>query len=110
MGYAIRTDSVYGVRAVDGPENCMANETYSEVFVSFTPTTDDLFSALRTARDTRLTATDKYLLPDYPISADDLALVKTYRAALRDLPDQSGAPWDGGGDETPWPVMPTLGA
>ena len=65
-----------------------------------------LFASLRAARDTRLASTDKMLLPDYPISVDALAQVKAYRSALRDLPDQTGAPWDGGGDETPWPVKP----
>ena len=63
-------------------------------------------STLRTARDARLTATDKYMLPDYPISADNMAAVKAYRQALRDLPAQPGAPWDGGGTETPWPELP----
>ena len=70
------------------------------------PTADQLFAAMRASRDARLAATDKYLLVDYPISEGDLALVKAYRAALRDLPDQPGAPWDGGGTETPWPVKP----
>ena len=46
------------------------------------------------------------LLPDYPIGADALPLVKAYRAALRDLPDAPGAPWDGGGTSTPWPIAP----
>lgn len=71
------------------------------------PSADDiLFLQLRAKRDERLTATDKYLLPDYPISADDLTAIKAYRQALRDLPDQPGAPWDGGGDKTPWPELP----
>ena len=61
---------------------------------------------LRTERDARLAVTDKYLLSDYPISAEDLATVKAYRQALRDLPAQEGAPFDGGGDETPWPELP----
>ena len=65
-----------------------------------------LFAALRAARDARLASTDKILLPDYPISAEGLPLVKAYRAALRDLPDQPGAPWDGGGAATPWPTRP----
>ena len=65
-----------------------------------------LFAALRSARDTRLASTDKMLLPDYPIGADALPLVKAYRAALRDLPDAPGAPWDGGGSATPWPTAP----
>lgn len=65
-----------------------------------------LFAALRSARDARLASTDKMLLPDYPIGADALPLVKAYRAALRDLPDAPGAPWDGGGTSTPWPIAP----
>ena len=71
-----------------------------------TQTTEQLFVALRTARDARLARTDKMLLPDYPINAERLTQIKTYRAALRDLPDQPGAPWDGGGTETPWPELP----
>ena len=63
---------------------------------------------LRTERDARLAVTDKYLLSDYPISAEDLATVKAYHQALRDLPAQEGAPFDGGGDETPWPAIPQL--
>jgi hypothetical protein len=63
-----------------------------------------MFVALRAARDARLMATDKYLLPDYPINEADLAAIRACRAALRDLPEQPGAPWDGGGESTPWPV------
>lgn len=66
------------------------------------------FSTLRAARESRLADTDKYLLPDYPITAEALARIKVYRAALRDLPDQPGAPWDGGGGETPWPEFPQI--
>lgn len=63
---------------------------------------------LRTERDARLADTDKYLLADYPISTEELGNIRTYRQALRDLPAQPGAPWDGGGDGTPWPVIPQL--
>ena len=73
-----------------------------------TPTTEQLYSNLRSTRDARLAATDKYMLADYPISEDNLALVKEYRAALRDLPEQPGAPWDGGNEATPWPIMPEV--
>lgn len=69
------------------------------------PTEEQLYAALRAARDARLAATDKYLLADYPISADALAEIKAYRAALRDLPDLPDAPW-GGGEDTPWPDAP----
>lgn len=61
------------------------------------------FERLRSERDQRLAATDYLLMPDYPISDDQRAVVQAYRQALRDLPAQSGAPWDGGGEETPWP-------
>lgn len=67
-----------------------------------------MFATLRAARDARLMATDKYMLSDYPISETDLAAVRAYRAALRDLPGQPGAPWDGGGEATPWPIMPEV--
>ena len=70
---------------------------------------DLLMLSLRGARDTRIAATDFYLASDYPIGADDLAAIKTYRQALRDLPAQPGAPWDGGGELTPWPELPSVG-
>lgn len=69
-------------------------------------TTAELFARLRASRDYNVAASDKYLLADYPISESDLAAVKAYRDALRALPDQPGAPWDGGGEETPWPELP----
>ena len=82
--------------------------TSHKTFALPPPTADQHFAALRAARDARLARTDKMLLPDYPITADALAQVKAYRAALRDLPDQPGAPWDGGGDATPWPELPQI--
>ena len=68
------------------------------------PTQDDLFTSLRSQRDTLLASTDYYVMPDYP--ATDKSAVITYRQALRDLPSQAGAPWDGGGPNTPWPINP----
>ena len=38
-------------------------------------------------RDELLKATDKYILPDYPISESNLTLIKEYRKALRDYMD-----------------------
>ena len=73
------------------------------------PTENDLLlSRLRGACEMRLAATDKYVMPDYPISAEKMEEVKAYRAAIRALNRQPGAPWDGGGDETPWPEQPTV--
>lgn len=64
------------------------------------------FERLRAERDRRLSATDFMIMADYPIPADQRAVVQAYRQALRDLPAQSGAPWDGGGEATPWPELP----
>ena len=77
-----------------------------EIQESPSPTQEQIYALLRSARDLRLANTDKMMLADYPINADNLALVKEYRSALRDLPVQSGAPWDGGGEATPWPDTP----
>jgi hypothetical protein len=72
------------------------------------PTAHELSTALRSQRDAKLGATDKYLLADYPISPEELEAIKNYRQLLRDLPAQPGAPWDGGGSETPWPEKPII--
>lgn len=64
------------------------------------------FERLRAERDQRLTATDYLLMQDYPLQEDQRTAVQTYRQALRDLPAQDGAPWDGGGEATPWPELP----
>lgn len=64
------------------------------------------FERLRAERDQRLEATDYLLMEDYPLDNTLKEAVQLYRQALRDLPSQDGAPWDGGGEETPWPVMP----
>nr|DAU64249.1 MAG TPA: tail assembly chaperone protein [Caudoviricetes sp.] len=63
---------------------------------------------LRAERDQRLSATDYLLMPDYPLNDTLKEAMRLYRQALRDLPSQEGAPWDGGSEETPWPLMPEL--
>ena len=64
------------------------------------------FERLRSERDQRLAATDYLLMPDYPLSDDQRIILQVYRQALRDLPSQEGAPWDGGAEDTPWPEIP----
>ncbi|MEG6550184.1 tail fiber assembly protein [Desulfocurvibacter africanus] len=65
-------------------------------------------AAIRAERDRCLTASDRFVLPDYPHA--DTALLQAwldYRQALRDLPEQAGFPWDGP-DTAPWPEQPSL--
>ena len=72
------------------------------------PSQGFLFVLLRTERDRRLSATDYLLMQDYPLENTLKEAVQLYRQALRDLPSQEGAPWDGGGEATPWPEIPSV--
>lgn len=65
------------------------------------PTTDQLELSVRTKRDTLIASTDYLLMPDYPITAEKLTLVKTYRQLLRDITKQTGFPIS-----IDWPSMP----
>lgn len=80
-------------------------------------TTVELLERLRAMRDYKIAK----MLWMRERHADELALGKitsltteqyttllTYIQALRDLPAQEGAPWDGGGELTPWPERPTV--
>ena len=79
-----------------------------EIQKSPSPTQEQLYALLRSARDLRLASTDKMMLADYPITPEELVAIKAYRHLLRDLPAQEGAPWDGGGELTPWPELPEV--
>ena len=56
------------------------------------PSDDALADTARARRDALITATDYLLMADYPISAGQLADVRAYRQALRDVPLQPGFP------------------
>lgn len=63
------------------------------------------FANLRKLRDAKLAETDYILMADYPADLVKREKVVAYRQALRDLPSTEGAPWDGGYEATPWPVL-----
>lgn len=65
------------------------------------PTDAELAEQVRAERDGKLAASDKYLVADFPISAEKLEQVKAYRKALRDVPSQDGFPHD-----VKWPENP----
>ena len=71
------------------------------------PAPDDnaLADAARARRDALITAIDYLLMPDYPISAAQLADVRAYRQALRDVPLQQGFP-----QTIDWPTSPIINA
>lgn len=58
---------------------------------------------IRSKRDRLIADTDYLLTPDYPISPDELEVVKAYRTALRDVPQQEGFPYD-----VVWPELPEV--
>ena len=43
------------------------------------------YGLIRNRRNLILGETDKYLIPDYPITPEQLIIVKEYRQALRDF-------------------------
>ena len=71
-----------------------------EVTVEEVPETADEF---RARRDRLLAATDWAVLPVSPLDAQSLEAVKTYRQALRDVPQQEHFP-----GAITWPRMPEL--
>jgi len=54
-----------------------------------TKQTNDLLSITRAERDILLQSTDKYLVGDFPITAAQLAKVKTWRQSLREVMNTS---------------------
>lgn len=81
------------------------------------PTTGELFSRLRSERDSRLSAVlwmrerhadELELGKETSLTPEQYTALLTYIQALRDLPAQPGAPWDGGGELTPWPELPEV--
>lgn len=82
-----------------------------------TPSTEELFSRLRSERDVRLSAVlwmrerhadELELGKETSLTPEQYTALLTYIQALRDLPAQPGAPWDGGGELTPWPEVPEV--
>ena len=76
---------------------------YYEVIPIPELTREELAFQTRSKRDYLLEETDYLLAPDYPISPEDLALVKTYRQELRDVPQQEGFP-----SKVIWPKKPNI--
>ena len=90
-------------------ENCAAKaaEDYA-AWLADPDTEAERFEMLRLACEAKLAETDKLVHPDYPISDETRAALLTYRKDIRELNHKPGAPWDGGGELTPWPEMPTV--
>lgn len=112
----IEAAGMLGYEHLVSPANTIVN---ADGGITFTPpapqSEEERFNRLRIERDTRINS----VLWMRERHADEIALGKetsltpeqctellTYIQALRDLPAQPGAPWDGGGELTPWPELP----
>lgn len=65
-------------------------------------TEDQWADMIRRKRDTLISGTDYYILPDYPSTPDGIEAVKQYRQELRDITLQSGFPRN-----VQWPSLPS---
>ena len=72
------------------------------------PSEEYLLSKLRVTRNSSLQETDKYMTVDFPITDTLRSEILEYRQRLRAITEQPGAPWDGGGELTPWPEKPNF--
>lgn len=65
-------------------------------------TNDQWADMVRRKRDSLISGTDYYILPDYPSTTDGIEAVKQYRQELRDITLQSGFPRN-----VQWPTLPS---
>lgn len=66
-------------------------------------TEDQWADMVRRKRDSLISGTDYYILPDYPSTPDGLEAVKAYRQVLRDISEQNGFPRN-----VQWPSLPAV--
>lgn len=117
LKYKLATEANHGT-----PEKPMMETVLSDVSMPYTTETDyqmalseawqgevtveevpETADEIRARRDRLLAATDWAVLPDSPLDAQSLEAVKTYRQALRDVPQQERFP-----GAITWPRMPEL--
>ena len=112
----IEASGMLGYEHLVSPANTVVDADGGITFTPPEPPSDnELFSRLRSERDTRISAVlwmrerhaDELALgKEASLTPEQYAALLTYIQALRDLPAQPGAPWDGGGELTPWPELP----
>ena len=117
LKYKLATEANHGT-----PEKPMMETVLSDVSMPYTTETDyqmalseawqgevtveevpETADEIRARRDRLLAATDWAVLPDSPLDAQSLEAVKTYRQALRDVPQQEHFP-----GAITWPRMQEL--
>ena len=112
----IEVAGMLGYEHLVSPANTIVNADGGILFTPpEPPSKDELFSRLRSERDVRITdilwmrerhADELELGKETSLTPEQYTALLTYIQVLRDIPAQPGAPWDGGGTETPWPELP----
>lgn len=93
-------DSEYTTKAF---EQALANglEVASPDEVDLALEKDKKAAEIRDKRNADLSATDVFMISDYPLTVEQAEAVRSYRAALRDLTKQDGFP-----DKVKYPEKP----
>jgi len=82
------TDSLWDPNTcIEVPKQPSMNHVYNMTTEEWELLEEYYMTDLRAKRDALLIESDKYMLSDYPISAEDKVLIETYRQTLRDAPD-----------------------
>jgi hypothetical protein len=85
------------------PEFMKEHEITEEEYNPEDEWSDDKWADMvRRRRDSLISGTDYYILPDYPSTPDGIEAVKQYRQDLRDITLQSGFPRN-----VQWPSLPS---
>lgn len=122
---ALSSDSLADFELCDTfltPADADINATGQPQHFEIPLTEDELFTRLRSERNRRLLVIDSQIamlnrrlrragsMEEQRELSAQIDAWDDYAQALCALPDQDGAPWDGGGKETPWPTPPGAGA
>ena len=112
----IEAAGMVGYEHLVSPTNAVVNADGSITFTPPAPlSSEEIFSRLRSKRDDHISsalwlrerhADELALGKETTLTPEQYTALLTYIQALRDLPAQPGAPWDGGGELTPWPELP----
>lgn len=104
--YALRQAIFEKTRVAFGELSDKLLEDFCVVSEEYNPedewTDDQWADMVRRKRDSMISGTDYYILPDYPSTPDGIEAVKQYRQDLRDITLQSGFPRN-----VQWPSLPS---
>ena len=117
--YKDNQGNIYAVSPIQTPKKewVALTEKETEAHLNPQPTVEQLAATVRAERDSLIKSvrwrierhSDELVLgKETTLTPEQYIALLKYIQALRDLPAQPGAPWDGGGELTPWPEVPEV--